>query len=380
MFIVVIVLLVLVFTVLALGFYNFSLYKRIQMFQNQSKRFTSLNILQDFMAITGSDLSVDQKIKSINDTIIEKYQIKYSTIVIFDGTDYVIKSSNVNSSHWERLSSLYELDIFKDSILTASPKYLTVNSDKEKLPYQENEFDRAKSAIFFPLYIDNVYIGYWIIESGIPHEFDNIDTAIFETVKENIVSVLKAVDYQKILENIVRKDLFSGLNSAEYLYGEGKKIIDQYATSAICMFSISNIQDINKIARELGNKVITEVSKNVQANIAESYIFVRYMGPKFVIVFSGVEADSVSDFVNQIKDSTEKLKISLNNNFQAQDLDTDNKRRKRGKKKIEEIQVSPSLNFVVATYYKGTGIEEVLKKMEKYLDEASKEESQINSI
>ena len=380
MFIVVIVLLVLVFTVLALGFYNFSLYKRIQMFQNQSKRFTSLNILQDFMAITGSDLSVDQKIKSINDTIIEKYQIKYSTIVIFDGTDYVIKSSNVNSSHWERLSSLYELEIFKDSISTASPKYLTVNSDKEKLPYQENEFDRAKSAIFFPLYIDNVYIGYWIIESGIPHDFDNIDTAIFETVKENIVSVLKAVDYQKILENIVRKDLFSGLNSAEYLYGEGKKIIDQYATSAICMFSISNIQDINKIARELGNKVITEVSKNVQASISESYIFVRYMGPKFVIVFSGVEADSVSDFVNQIKDSTEKLKISLNNNFQAQDLDTDNKRRKRRKKKIEEIQVSPSLNFVVATYYKGTGIEEVLKKMEKYLDEASKEESQINSI
>ena len=380
MFIVVIVLLVLVFTVLALGFYNFSLYKRIQMFQNQSKRFTSLNILQDFMTITGSDLSVDQKIKSINDTIIEKYQIKYSTIVIFDGTDYVIKSSNVNSSHWERLSSLYELDIFKDSISTASPKYLTVNSDKEKLPYQENEFDRAKSAIFFPLYIDNVYIGYWIIESGIPHEFDNIDTAIFETVKENIVSVLKAVDYQKILENIVRKDLFSGLNSAEYLYGEGKKIIDQYATSAICMFSISNIQDINKIARELGNKVITEVSKNVQANISESYIFVRYMGPKFVIVFSGVEADSVSDFVNQIKDSTEKLKISLNNNFQERDLDTDNKKRKRRKKKIEEIQVSPSLNFVVATYYKGTGIEEVLKKMENYLDEASKEESQINSI
>ena len=50
------------------------------------------------------------------------------------------------------------------------------------------------------------------------------------------------------------------------------------------------------------------------------------------------------------------------------------------KKKIENIEVSPSLNFVVATYYKGTGIEEVLKKLEKYLDEASKEESQINSI
>ncbi len=380
MLLVVIVLLVLVFTVLALGFYNFSLYKRIQMFQTQSKRFSSLNILQDFMTIAGSDLSVEQKIKSINDTIIEKYQIKYSTIVVFDGTNYVIKASNVNSTHWERLSQLHELDIFKDSISTSSPKYLTVNNDREKLPYQEKEFDRAKSAIFFPLYIDNVYIGYWIIESGIPHEFDNIDTAIFETVKENIISILRSLDYQKIIENIVRKDLFSGLNSAEYLYGEGKKIIDQYATSAICMFTISNIEDINKIARELGNKVITEVSKNVQSNISESYIFVRYMGPKFVIVFSGVEADNVSDFVNQIKESTEGLKISLNNNFQAQDLDTDNKKRKRKRKKREEIEVSPSLNFVVATYYKGTGIEEVLKKMEKYLDDASKDESKINSI
>lgn len=376
---IVIVVIVLVFTVLALGIYNLSLYKRIQAFQTQSRRFTNLNILQDFMSITGSDLSVDKKIKAINDIIIEKYQIKYSTIVVFDGTDYIVKASNVNNTHWDTLSKLQDVDIFKDSITSASPKYITINNEGEKLPYQEKEFERAKSAIFFPLYIDNVYIGYWIIESGVPHDFDNIDTTIFETVKENIVSVLKAVDYQKILENIVRKDLFTGLNSAEYLYGEGKKIMDQYTTSAICMFRISNIEDINKIARELGNKVITEVSKNVQANISESYILVRYMGPKFVIVFSGVDADSVTDFINQIKESTESLKISLNNNFEVKEIEEEGKK-KKSKKKKEDIEVSPSLNFAVATYYKGTGIEEVLKKMEKHLDEASKEESQINNI
>ncbi len=376
----VIVVIVLVFTVLALGIYNLSLYKRIQSFQTQNRRFTNLNILQDFMNIAGSDLSVDKKIKSINDIIIEKYQIKYSTIVVYDGTDYVVKASNVGTNHWETLSKLQDVDIFKDSINTASPKYITINNDSEKLPYQEKEFDRAKSAIFFPLYIDNVYIGYWIIESGIPHDFDNIDTTIFETVKENIVSVLKAVDYQKILENIVRRDLFTGLNSAEYLYGDGKKIIDQYTTSAICMFRISNIEDINKVSRELGNKVITEVSKNVQANIADKYIFVRYMGPKFVIVFSGVEPDSLSDFINEIKSSTEQLQISLNNNFQVEDIDEEGKSKKRKKKRREDIVVSPSLNLVVAKYYKGTGIEEVLKKMEKHLDEASKDENQINNI
>ena len=104
------------------------------------------------------------------------------------------------------------------------------------------------------------------------------------------------------------------------------------------------------------------------------------MGPKFVIVFSGVEADSLSDFITQIKETTEELQISLNNNFQVEEINEENKKKKRKKKKIEDVVVSPSLNFVVATYYKGTGIEEVLKKMEKHLDEASKDESQINNI
>lgn len=377
----IILVIILVLAIATLIIYNLSLYKKIQAFKLQGNRITNLNVLQDFMNIVGSDLKVDDKIKAINDVLIEKYQIKYSTIVIFDGTDYVIKASNVSTNHWDTLRKLHEVDIFKDSISSASPKYITVNGENEKLPYQEKEFDRAKSALFFPLYIDNVYIGYWIIESGVPHDFDNLDTVIFETVKENIISVFKTVDYQKILEGIVRKDLFTGLNSAEYLYGEGKKIIDEYTISSICMFRISNIENINQIARELGNKVITEVSRNIQKSISESYIFVRYMGPKFVIVFSGVEPNGVVDFINEIKESTENLKISLKEkNVGIEEIDLENKKKTRKKKKKEDIEVSPSLNFVVATYYKGTGIEEVLKKMEKYLDEASKDESQINNI
>lgn len=371
----------LVCIIIGLVIYNMSIHNKIQAFKTQSRRFQSLNILQDFINIVGNDMPVEKKIKAINEVIVDKYQVKYSTIVVFDGTDYVIKATNVNERHWKALSRLHEVEIFKDSITTASPKYITVNNDNEKLPYQENEFDRAKSAIFFPLYIDNVYIGYWIIESSMPHDFDNIDTTIFETVKENIITVLKTMDYQKTLESIVRKDLFTGLNSAEYLYGEGKKIIDQYTTSAICMFRILNIEEINKVSRELGNKVITKVSENIKESISKTYIFVRYMGPKFVIVFSGVEASNVADFINEIKDNVENLKISLNDNIQEEEQEGSNKKKgSKRKKKREDVVVSPALNFAVATYYKGTGIEEVLKKMEKYLDEASKEESKINNI
>lgn len=390
-----IVIIILVFVILALMIYNMSIHKKIQTFHNMSQRVTNLNILQDFMNIVGKDMDVDKKIQAINEVMIEKYEIKYSTIVVFDGTEYIIKASNVSQRHWEALKSLHEVDIFKDSIAASVPKYITVNNDNERLPYQREEFGRSKSAIFFPLYIDNVYIGYWIIESGVPHDFDNIDTTIFETVRENIVTVLKTVDYQKTLENIVRTDLFTGLKTVEYLYAEGKKTIDNYAISAVCMFKIVNIEEINKISRELGNKVITETSKYIEDNIAESYIFVRYMGPKFVIVFCGVESDSVTDFINSVKESVEKLQVSLEENFEVKEISTKNDKKKskldekseeskekskKGKRKKKVKIATPQLNFVVSSYYKGTGMEEVLGKMEKYLDEDAKDNSEIVNI
>ena len=214
---------ILVLIVIGLIIYNITIHKKIQKFKNINQKITNLYVVQDFLNAIGETSSVDEKIKKINNILIEKYEIKYSTIVVFDGAEYQIKASNVDQKHWPTLKGLQDVEMFKDSIETATPKYVTVNNDSERLPYQKMEFGRAKSAIFFPLYIDNVYIGYWIIESGTPHDFDNVDTTVLEVIKENIVSVLKTVVHQKTLETIVRKDLFTGLYSEEYLYGEGKK-------------------------------------------------------------------------------------------------------------------------------------------------------------
>ena len=360
------VVIILIVVIIGLIIYNLRIHKKIQTFKNINQKITNLSVVQDFMTAIGETTSVDDKIKKINDILIEKYEIKYSTIVVFDGAEYVVKASNVDQRHWESLRSLQDVDMFKDSIATATPKYVTVNNDSERLPYQKMEFGRAKSAIFFPLYIDNVYIGYWIIESGVAHDFDNVDTTVLEVIKDNIVSVLKTVTHQKTLESIVRKDLYSGLYSEEYLYGEGRKIIDQYTTSAICMFRITNLEEINKkYSRELGNKVITEVCQKVQENISNTYVFVRYMGPKFVIVFSGVDTESVVDFLNDLKNSIENMDISLRD--ENGDI-------------IEEQTTKVTLNIALSTYYKGTGLEEILKKLEEYIDNTDKNESDITNI
>ena len=212
------IIVVLIAVIIILTMFNFKIHKQLQNFQNINQKINGLNVLQDFMSTVGDTMSVDQKIKKINDILIEEYDIKYSTIVEFNGTEYVIKASNVEEKHWDNLRSLHNEEIFKDSIATATPKYITVDREEERLPYQKSEFARAKAAMFFPLYIDNVYIGYWIIESGIPHAFDEIDTTILEVVKDNILSVFKIVNYQNIVESLPRDDYYSALKTGEYLF------------------------------------------------------------------------------------------------------------------------------------------------------------------
>ena len=352
------VIIILILIIVGLFIYNLSISKKIENFNNINQKITNLNILQDFMNTISEVTSVNEKIQKINNILIERYNIKYSTIVIYDGTEYVIKASNVEGKHWSALKNLHNEEIFKDSIQSAIPKYITIEKEGERLPYQKMEFARAKSAIFFPLYIENVYIGYWIIEGSKPHEFDNIDTTILEVIKNNIVSVLKTVENQQVLENIVREDKFTNLKSAEYLFGEGKKVIDKYTTSTVCLFRITNLEEINETyGRKIGDQVVIKVSEKVKQNLSEEYIFVRYMGPKFAIVFSGIEMDAIVNFMTQVKSEIDKIAIE-----------------------VEEQEVTPKINIVLSTYYKGTALEGLTKKLEEYLDEADKDESTINYL
>lgn len=359
----------LILITIILMIYNIFIYRRLKVFSNIDEQVKSLNIVQEFMNVLGEEISVDKKLSKINEILLRRYNVKYSTIVIFNGAEYLIKATNVDEKHWDTLKNLHTDPLFRDSITTTTPKYITIERAGERLPYQKMEFERAKSAIFFPLYIENIYIGYWIIESGEPHAFDALDTNILEIVRENITAIWKTVTYQNTLENIARIDQFTGLYSAEYLYGQGKDTINKYTKSTICMFRIINLEEINKtISREAGNKVLIKVSNVVKSNISAEYLYVRYMGPKFTIIFSGVEPEAVTTFIKDIKKYIEELNIDVTNEARIK------------KEKKEKVTVKPEVNFVTAIYYKGTGIESVTKKLEEYIDSANKNEHDINFI
>ena len=148
-FLAIIIILVVIIAVLII--YNLSIYKKIKTYSNINDKISNLNVLQDFLDTIGKDSSVDNKLEIINNILIEKFAIKYSTIVVFNGAEYVIKATNVDEKHWETMKNLHNEEMFKDSITTATPKYITINKPDEKLVYQKIEMGRAKSAMFFPL-------------------------------------------------------------------------------------------------------------------------------------------------------------------------------------------------------------------------------------
>lgn len=368
--IVIIVLLVILLGIsIALLVYNLNLKDKLKKLSNTNQKVVSLNVLQDFMNTLGEQSTAEEKIRKINKILVEKYQIKYSTIVVYNGAEYEIKASNVEEKHWDTLKNLQSEKVFSDSIQTATTKYITVSGENEKLPYLKMEYARAKSAMFFPLYIDNIYIGYWIIEGPKPNEFDNLDTTVLEVVKNNIISVLRTIENQRIIDNLVREDTYSGLKTVEYLYSEAKTVIDKYPTSAVCLFKVINLPKINEqTSRKTGNRVISKVSNVIKDNLCNEYFFVRYRGPMFAIVFSGSDVEGVAQFMSDIKIKVENLKIAVEDDYTNKSISK------------EISHVKPKLNVVITTYYKGTALEGVTSKLEEYLNNVDQNESNINYL
>ena len=366
MIILIILLLLSVGAIFIVAMKMFAMNEQLSKLKNTSQKVNSLSILQDFMEIIGNNsITTSEKMDKINNSLIEKYEIKYSTIVVFDGTKYKIESSNVGEKHWRTFEELHLQDIFMESIKNATPKYITAKQG-EKLPYLSMEFERAKSAIFFPMYVDNLYIGYWLIEGNKTHEFDNIDTTILDLIKNNLISTIKVIRSQRTLENMGRIDETTGLNTYEYLYGKVRKTIDKYPTSIVSLFKITNLQQIeDKISKKTADAVLIKVTEYVRSSLSPEYIIVKYSEDEFVIVFSGSDAEGVANFLEDLKENIEKIKVRTVGSL---------------KESMNGLAVAPKLNISMTSYYKETALEEVLNSLESYLRDADPNESDITCL
>ena len=103
----------------------------------------------------------------------------------------------------------------------------------------------------------------------------------------------------------------------------------------------------------------------ITRSLSPEYFCVKYSDDEIAVVFSGSDLEGVAKFIEDMKGSIEKMKIrtiaSLNESMNG-------------------LAVAPKLNIALATYYKETALEETLKSLYNYLEDAPFNESDISCL
>ena len=76
------IVIILILVVLCLIMYNLSIHKKIQTYKNINQKITNLSVVQDFMSAIGEDSTVDNKIKKINEILIDCMKLNNGVVGI----------------------------------------------------------------------------------------------------------------------------------------------------------------------------------------------------------------------------------------------------------------------------------------------------------
>ncbi len=422
--------------------YNVHTNRNLEQAKKSKKSFSRILALRDIMNISASSKSSKEKMEELNKVLIEKMDIDYSTIVYYNGLEYITKVTNISDIEVPNMENdilyIQNLNIFKEAIDKREFKYITVDKQEEELPYLENRKNIIKSVIFYPMTSKGKYIGYWLIESKKVKAFENVDIQILENLKQAIRNTIEVLSYEEAIETMVRDDKFSELKTMEYLQTEGKMLLEQYNKPQIVMFRIDNLEEVNEeFSRNAGNVLITEVTKKIHSITRGDNIFVRYMGPKFIIILDDkknveenntdgmiIQKNDYMEVLKNIKENVENIKLvqtdtgvfkkeylemlkkaedeedddldifdEIDNKKDKEDLEDtkedkveEEKPKKKKKTKIKEKEeveptyIIPRLNIVVKEYDKGN-LEYICRKLENYLeDDLNRGKSEIKIL
>ncbi len=310
--------------------YNVHTNRNLEQAKKSKKSFSRILALRDIMNISASSKSSKEKMEELNKVLIEKMDIDYSTIVYYNGLEYITKVTNISDIEISNMENdilyIQNLNIFKEAIDKREFKYITVDKQEEELPYLENRKNIIKSVIFYPMTSKGKYIGYWLIESKKVKAFENVDIQILENLKQAIRNTIEVLSYEEAIETMVRDDKFSELKTMEYLQTEGKMLLEQYNKPQIVMFRIDNLEEVNEeFSRNAGNVLITEVTKKIHSITRGDNIFVRYIGPKFIIILDDkkniednikenntdgiIQKNDYMEVLKNIKENVENIKL-----------------------------------------------------------------------
>ncbi len=283
--------------------------KQINYYKMVSNSVSSMSVIQQMFDIMGESIQGKDKIEKLNRAIIEIFGPKYSTISIFDGTNYEIKATNVETEYIDSIINIADENDFKTNALKNVSKYLSTSPDKT-LTYKSAIERKIKSAMFSPIYYNGTYLGFWLLEDIVENAFDSISKDELSKMKNNLGVFLENVQFQTSIEHAENTDKQTGYYNNIYLYSNIRQILSSNETTAFTLIELKNIPDINEeYGRNLANILLVKIANSIKETVTDDTILIRYSGIKFLIVFPDSNAEKVHSLIerifNKIKDEYE---------------------------------------------------------------------------
>lgn len=330
--------------------------KKLEYFETVTKNLSAMGVIQNMFEILGANITASQKIKELNNAIIEAYSPKNSTIVIYDGNSYEVMATNVEDTYKALIANIAEEPDFKSNYLKNVSKYITTTSDKT-LTYKSAIERNIRSCMFVPIYFNNRYLGFWLLESEQENEFDDISKNEIAKLKNNLGVFIENSASQNIIETAQNTDTQTGLYNNLYLYSTARQKLLEYETSALILIRFNNLNEINEqYSRNVCNMLLIKGINAIKDMVTKDTISVRYSGRKFLLICPNTTAESVHSLA-------ERILTTLSNELVY----------------VNESGISLKQNMLIHTYRKQNNLEKELQKMLTYIDN-TKEENSIKII
>ncbi|MCX8074479.1 MAG: diguanylate cyclase [Clostridia bacterium] len=318
---------------------------KIAYYKTLSKNMSAMSVVQNMFGILGSSISATKKIEELNNTIMEAYSPKYSTISIFDGSDYEIKSTNVEDIYKDIIADIAEESDFKANATKNISKYLTTSMDKT-LTYKSAIERKIRSCMFSPIYYDGTYLGFWLLEDEAENAFDFISKDELLKLKNNMGVFIENTQYQNIIENAENRDKQTGLYNSLYLYSVARQYLSATENSSFILLCLKNLPEINEnYGRNYGNILLIKFTNILKEIISNDSIHIRYSGTKFLVICPNTDTKSMHSVVERLL-STVKNEIEY----------------------VNEEQVKLDIQIIIHDFKKQNSIEKEVQKMIVYIE------------
>lgn len=278
-----------------------------------AKNYSTVTILQEIMVILGAKIQAGQKLERINEILINRFDIAYSSIVEKTDNGNIIKASNVSSELYNYIAELDSLPEFAESMKQDVPKYITRTRNLEYQTAQERD---VRSVLMFPLYREDEYRGFWVLEDIRSSAFDSIKVQL-SIIKDNITLVLQNNDYavslenktsaletaNKKLEEMANRDGLTGAFNKYFMHKTLDNVFNgNRRQNSLAIMDIDYFKNYNdKNGHMEGDNLLRSLTQLITDSLRDKDMLFRFGGEEFVILFSDTSKEDAIMVAERIR-------------------------------------------------------------------------------